>query len=468
MPDPTSAPLFRLEIARLQRCFTVISFSASEAISQPFTFELDILGDGLDLDLTGLMYKPASLSFGSRKNFHGQIQGATRKHYQPGPACYTLIMGPRLACLGLRHQSRIFQHMTATRIITHVLEEHGLKNCFRFDLPTECRERDCCVQYQESDLQLVQRLCAEEGIHYHFVHSRRRHELVFGANLHGFARSPVARWRQFAQQSGVTRFAVTEHATQLPGSRAGQHATGESTLPFVTCAELLPLADHPEKNWNHMWLITEVRHRFGLVDGNDHGASDRYSNQFKAIPWEVGFRTPAPAPRPPIAPLQRGWIIGINGEPARLDAAGRVRVRLEWEWQHPNDPGTGCWLHLAPGLDIECRAGMSVAVSFSEDDTHPPLIIGCLPAQEARRENDPAPVDNVQMHLDRQMFIGPDRLLRLADGVCLYLGEGSKVTLDAGSSTVQIDDDGLTLSSPRISFASKANGRSSGDPDAIE
>ncbi|RMR13098.1 Rhs element Vgr protein, partial [Pseudomonas savastanoi pv. glycinea] len=104
----------------------------------------------------------------------------------------------------------------------------------------------------------------------------------------------------------------------------------------------------------------------------------------------------------------------------------------------------------------------------SEDDTHPPLIIGCLPAQEARRENDPAPVENVQMHLDRQMFIGADRLLQLADGVCLYLGEGSKVTLDAGSSTVQVEDDGLTLSSPRISFASKANGRSSGDPDAIE
>ncbi|EGH20628.1 Rhs element Vgr protein [Pseudomonas amygdali pv. mori str. 301020] len=72
------------------------------------------------------------------------------------------------------------------------------------------------------------------------------------------------------------------------------------------------------------------------------------------------------------------------------------------------------------------------------------------------------------MHLDRQIFIGPDRLLQLADGVCLYLGKGSKVTLDAGPSTVQIDDDGLTLSSPRIGFASKANGHSSGDPDAIE
>ncbi|KPW62993.1 Uncharacterized protein ALO80_04813 [Pseudomonas caricapapayae] len=473
MPDPASAPLFRLEIARLQRHFPVVSFSATEAISQPFAFELEIHGDGLDLDLTSLMYEPALLSFAGGQgvqgqSFHGQIQGAARKHYQPGPACYTLTMGPRLACLELRCHSRLFQHMTAIRIITQVLEEHGLKGCFRFDRQTECREREHCVQYQESDLQLVQRLCAEEGIHYHFVHSRRRHELVFGTNLHGFARSPVAPWRQFAQQPGVTQFAVTGHEADIPGNRAGQHASGHSSLPFVTSGRLLPLAGHPEKNWNHMWLITEVRHRFGTVDGHAL-ASDRYSNQFKAIPWEVGFRTPAPVPRPPIAQLQRGQVVGTYGEPASLDASGRVHVWLEWEWQRTNDPDSGCWLHLAPGLAIECRGGMGVAVSFSADDAQPPLIAGCLSAQtpDASRESDPEPVDNVRMHLDWQTFSGAERCLQMADGPLIYLDEGSKITVDAGCSTIQIDDDGLTLSSPLIGFASQANG-DSGDPDAIE
>lgn len=478
MPDPASAPFLHLEIARLQRRFNVISFSATEAISQPYAIELEILGDGFDLDLTHLMYKPAWLGLGSEpgfqgqssqgQGFHGQIHGATRTHYHPGPACYTLLMGPRLACLGLRNHSRIFQHMTAPRIIAQVLEEHGLKNCFRFDLQTECIERENCVQYQESDLQLVQRLCAEEGIHYHFVHSSRRHELVFGANLHGFARSPVAHWRQFARQPGVTRFAVTEPEVALPGSRAGQCATGQSTLPFVTCGQLLPLAGHPRKDWNHMWLITDVRHRFDVAKG-DERASDRYSNLFEAVPWETGFRTPAPAPRTAIASLQRGRIIGSDGEPARTDAAGRVHVRLEWEWQRPESPDAGCWLHLAAGLDFECRGGMSVVVSFSADDKHPPQIAGCLTAlaDNGGHRSDHAPADNVEMHLDWQAITGPDRQLRLADGTRVNLAEGSTLTVDARASMVQIDDSGITLSSPRISFASKVDGSPS-DPHVLE
>ncbi|MFH7445199.1 type IV secretion protein Rhs, partial [Pseudomonas syringae pv. tagetis] len=79
-----------------------------------------------------------------------------------------------------------------------------------------------------------------------------------------------------------------------------------------TSGRLLTMAVHPVNNWNHIWLISEVRHRFGSVDGHAL-ASDRYSNQFKAIAWEVGFRTPAPVPRPPIAQLQRGQVVGTHG-----------------------------------------------------------------------------------------------------------------------------------------------------------
>ncbi len=58
---------------RLQRRFTVVSFSATEAISQPYAIELEILGDGFDLDLTSLMYKPAWLSCGSEQGFPGRV-----------------------------------------------------------------------------------------------------------------------------------------------------------------------------------------------------------------------------------------------------------------------------------------------------------------------------------------------------------------------------------------------------------
>ncbi|KPW17185.1 Uncharacterized protein ALO83_02389 [Pseudomonas cannabina pv. alisalensis] len=362
MPDPASAPFFRLEIARLQRCFDVISFNPTEAISQPFIFEIEILGDGFDLDLASLMFKPAYLNPGDEPGFHGQIHSATRCHYHPGPACYTLTMGPRLSCLALRYNSRLFQHMTAPRIIAQVLEEHGLKNSYRFDLQTECRERECCVQYQESDLQLVQRLCAEENIHYYFVHSRRHHHLIFA-------------------DTRVTALA----------------------LP----------------------------------------------------------------PRPLIAQLQRGWLVGPGGEKARRDASGRVQVQLEWDLHAHTG---GCWLNLAPGLDFECLGGVPVLVSFTEDDSQPPLITACL----QNPSHDPLAVfespdnhdaDNVHMRLDWQTLSEAQRHLHLQDGTCIAIGEGSELTVETGQSTLRIDHDAVELSSPRISFARQTNDPA-GDPDA--
>ncbi|MBV7515941.1 contractile injection system protein, VgrG/Pvc8 family, partial [Pseudomonas sp. PDM25] len=40
-------------------------------------------------------------------------------------------------------------------------------------------EREYCTQYEESDFQLIQRLCSEEGIAWHHQHSPDGHQLVF-------------------------------------------------------------------------------------------------------------------------------------------------------------------------------------------------------------------------------------------------------------------------------------------------
>ncbi|WP_323152041.1 contractile injection system protein, VgrG/Pvc8 family, partial [Pseudomonas glycinae] len=57
-----------------------------------------------------------------------------------------------------------------------------------------------CVQYDESDLHFIQRLCEEEGIHYHFQHSATGHKLVFGDDQTVFKKlAPVA----YQQDSGM-------------------------------------------------------------------------------------------------------------------------------------------------------------------------------------------------------------------------------------------------------------------------
>ncbi|GFM89530.1 hypothetical protein PSCICO_49290 [Pseudomonas cichorii] len=460
MPDPASAPLFRLEIARLRHCFTVLSLQGMEAISQPFAFELEVVNEGLEVNLASLMYKPVFLCFqGSDHGFHGQIHGASRSHFRPGPACYRLKVGPRLACLGQRYNQRIFQHMTAPQIIARVLEEHGLrKGSYRFELKTQCREREYCAQYQESDLQLVQRLCAEEGIHYHFVHSRRRHEVVFGDSLRGFRPTPAAPWRQLPKPSGVTRFAVSIKGQDLPGSRARQRAEGESSLPFVMSGYLLPLTGHPEVEWNHMWLLSRVEHRYQESVPED-GSAERYTNRFHAVPWEVGFSVPEPQPRSKVPQLQRAWVIGPAGMEVGLDSVGRLKVQLEWGLQGRGARYNDCWLPVMPGLELVFTGGMEVLVSLLDDDMDRPMIIACLHSRACEpvftQSADVLPADSVQAQLDWQMIMGNKRRFRLENGPTVSFEEGSELSLSIGSSRVRLDSSGLTLTSPRITFAGK-------------
>ncbi|WP_277422576.1 contractile injection system protein, VgrG/Pvc8 family, partial [Pseudomonas viridiflava] len=61
-------------------------------------------------------------------------------------------------------------------------------------------KRDYCVQYDESDLHFIQRLCEEEGIHFHFQHSASGHTLVFGDDQTVFRKlAPVS----YQQDSGM-------------------------------------------------------------------------------------------------------------------------------------------------------------------------------------------------------------------------------------------------------------------------
>ncbi|WP_249226406.1 contractile injection system protein, VgrG/Pvc8 family, partial [Pseudomonas qingdaonensis] len=54
--------------------------------------------------------------------------------------------------------------------------------------------------YDESDLHFIQRLCEEEGIHYHFQHSPQGHALVFGDDQTVFPTlAPVA----YQQDTGL-------------------------------------------------------------------------------------------------------------------------------------------------------------------------------------------------------------------------------------------------------------------------
>lgn len=189
---PANQPRFTLTIDGVQNELKVLEFTGTEAISQPYRFDLELVSERPDIELESLLHRQAFLSFDAQgSGIHGQILRVGQSDSGQRLTGYQISLVPRLSYLGQRINQRIFQHKNVPAIITQVLKDHGIqRDAFEFRLGSDYPEREYCVQYAESDLAFIQRLCAEIGIHYHFQHSIDGHLLVFGDDQTVFPRLP--------------------------------------------------------------------------------------------------------------------------------------------------------------------------------------------------------------------------------------------------------------------------------------
>ncbi|MFG8297233.1 type VI secretion system tip protein TssI/VgrG [Pseudomonas aeruginosa] len=322
MFNPANQTHFSLSLDGLRHDLQVLEFSGHEGISRPYRFELELVGERAGLDLETFLHRPAFLAFTPQgQGVHGLVYGAAQGDAGKRLTRYRLTLVPHLAYLAQRNNQRIFQHLTVPQIVGRVLEEHGiLADAYRFQLGTRYPEREYCVQYDESDLQFVQRLCCEEGIHFHFQHSATAHLLVFGDDQTVFPRlAPVA----YQQDSGLvadrpaikrfslrlasrtTRTTRRDYDFEKPrllleaGNRPAADAPAEPDLedydypgrfvdrqrgkllnqralerhradwrlgegvsdqPLLVSGHFLEIAEHPRAEWNDLWLLSEIFH----------------------------------------------------------------------------------------------------------------------------------------------------------------------------------------------------------------
>ena len=386
MFDPVNEPFFRLDVAGLSHPLIVTAFTGTEAIDELFVFELDVLDEEGELDLAALMYRDCYLALGAGKGgFHGQIQGINLTLQGLPRGHFRLSLGPRLGCLAQRVTRRLFQHCSVPAIITRVLEEHGLgDDVVRFSLKGHYVRHAYCVQYEESSLVFVQRLCAQEGIHFHFLHSRDRHVLVFADHQGAFRRTHRAHFAHEAGPGVLDLCVMRTESNHRRGGRGAQVAEGESDLFGLSSGVYLPISGHPCAAWNRLWLVTRLRHQGDSQPGE---ASDlvprvRYRNAFAATSWEVAFRSRRRWPSPLLSGLFRAQVVGSDEQGRFQDAKGRVAVRIEIFSQGYAASQRPCWLPLAHSLQSECEAtgsaltvGCSVWVRFEEGDPQAPRIV---------------------------------------------------------------------------------------------
>ncbi len=404
---------FNLVLPPINTDLQVLAFKGSEILDQPFFIHIEVVTENPSLDLEALLHQPAYLDFGEMSGgLHGLIYAVGRDDPGRRITRYHLTLAPRLAYLAHRRNQRIFQQRSVPQIIAEVLEQHGiLADAYAFELgPVVYPPRTFCVQYAESDLHFIQRLCEEEGIHYHFRHSVDTHLLVFGDDQTVFRRLPVQRYcapggpqadtpviQRFdvrlgiRSQKTVRRDYDFEHpsfhlhdsagvASTLPledyqypagftghtrGKQLAQRglerhqrdrhrALGKSDQPVLRSGHFLEIRDHPDPSCNDLWLITSVRHEGYQPQVLEEAtpATDGfhgYRNRFTATPWQAVHRPSLRHPKPTINGSQTATVTGPAGEDVHCDAYGRVKVRFHWDRRDKADDKSSCWVRVASG-----------------------------------------------------------------------------------------------------------------------
>ncbi|BBP78294.1 hypothetical protein PHLH7_43980 [Pseudomonas sp. Ost2] len=317
--------LISLAILPFATPFQVIHFSGREALNRPYRFEIELLGDDPELDLNLLLQQPAFLSFGrAREGAHGLIHEVSRRHLNPELCHYRMVLGPRLQLLERNARRRVFYDLSVPEILRQLLESHGLTAAdYRFELHQGIYPpRPQCQQHDQDDLQWLNRLCEEEGIHYHFEHSPRQHVVVFAEDPQAFPeRAGTVPYRETPPDDGQPvisrlheRHAMLSHADPqrpagvvcphwsaqawnpapepdgaanqagaygpppaiadpqqrhaLQRSRRtlerlrceGRQVLGNSNLGELHSGDVHRLSGHPRATLNDQWLIIEVQH----------------------------------------------------------------------------------------------------------------------------------------------------------------------------------------------------------------
>jgi type VI secretion system secreted protein VgrG len=90
---------------------------------------------------------------------------------------YTAEVRPWLALLGYTADCRIFQKLKVDAVLRKVFDGHPFAD-FKLDLHGAYPEMEYCVQYRETDLDFVNRLCERFGLYYWFDHTSDGHQML--------------------------------------------------------------------------------------------------------------------------------------------------------------------------------------------------------------------------------------------------------------------------------------------------
>ncbi|MBJ9978458.1 type VI secretion system tip protein VgrG [Pseudomonas sp. S75] len=166
--------------------FEVVSFELEEAISTPFTLELELVSFEANINFGQLLDKPIVFTIWNGEKPVRYVHGLVSRFSQGESGFYRTyyhaLVEPTLARAALRSNWRIFQHKSVPQILELMLKRQGIDQ-YELRASEDHQVREFCVQAGETDLDFIARLAAEEGFVYRFEHGEKLHRLIITDQL---------------------------------------------------------------------------------------------------------------------------------------------------------------------------------------------------------------------------------------------------------------------------------------------
>ncbi|HHQ4308442.1 TPA: type VI secretion system tip protein TssI/VgrG [Serratia fonticola] len=406
---------FTLSVGELPlKTFVVAGFTLHEQFSTLFTLELEVASASPSVEFRSILDNTATLTIWRETEVQRIVNGIVTSVEQGDTGLhqtrYRLSVRPALWRAGLRQNSRIFQQQGFLQILETLMKENNIidyAHAFRY--PHAARE--FCVQYNESDLDFLHRMAAEEGVYYFFEHENGKHTVVFADDNIIVNDGPTLPYYPNQQQTSLDEPCITafkrreslrpsevllkdytfknpewaaeyrdyarddEHqSTQYlhydyPGRYKNTGPSGEkfsqwriqalrndahqgegtSNCPALQPGVRFTLENHPLDTLNTSWQITQAIHTGQQPQALETVSGGQGTTLTSQFAFIPNNQTwrPLSLPKPRIDGAQIAIVTGPPSEEIYCDPYGRVKVRFLWDRSGKTDDTSSCWVRVS-------------------------------------------------------------------------------------------------------------------------
>jgi type VI secretion system secreted protein VgrG len=430
-----------------------IALAATEQLSAPFEIELVVVSTRRAVDPNELLYKPVAVTVrrkdGTDRVFHGIVRRMDavgleqRSRWQ-----YRLEVVPRLWFLSQTVDCRIFQQKTTVQILRELFSEHRVEPV-EFRIFGSSPVRPYTTQYNETDLAFAQRIMQETGYFYFFEHSASKHTLVVTDRNQAFKpmQRPLHRVIQLGDNVDIFdawhESLATAHGhvkTQdYDPEKPKRPVSGEQATRLRTAGA----SDRQVYRWPAMTVDNKVaadRARFQIeaaeavaslrgghgydphlcpgfrftlatdpctgakgvahvIHSTRHTATDEtwlggtnppeFDCAFSCFLQSTTWRDALSLPRPAMAGIFSGIVLGEPGEEIHADPLARIKVQPLFDHRKDTTAAKSVFIRVLHawsgdkwGWQHLPRVGTEVGISFMNGDPDNPVVVGCFYHQE--------------------------------------------------------------------------------------